>query len=391
MLLTLTPSRTMSDTSKNIIFITNVIGPFLHHRRHLVDAATQEGFHPIIMAMADKYFQNEDAFEFYSVSLKLFRFSFIGDTWFFLKILFLLLKKQPAVLHLVTIKPYLYGGLASRVARIMGWQGKTVVTVAGLGRLFSSEQAASFKGRILQTFIHPFMVLATKHATVFFETHHDRQFWVDRGIVQEHQTKVTNGTGLDLQQFNLAHRSANTDKVKVLFAGRLLRSKGLDVLMLAAKRLKDVEDIEFCVAGEAHPEDDDRVLPEELTAQPNISYLGVVKDMATLLRRTDIIVLASRYNEGIPRILIEGAACGCVLTATKFPGSCALIVEGDTGFFIKGDSIEEQAESLSQIIMKLHDNETIRQKMGEKASNFVKICGFDVKDVQKEFFEVYTS
>ena len=381
----------MSDKHKNILFITNVVGPFLHHRQHLVDAAMREGFRPIIMAMQDSSLKDEFTFEFHPVSLKLFKFNLFGDTWFFLKIMYLLLRKQPDVLHMVTIKPYLYGGLASRLVRILGWRGKTVITVAGLGRLFSPERTASTKGRILQKFIHPFMVLATKHAIVFFETQHDRKFWLDKGIIQNHQSRVTNGTGIDLELFKQTPSPPNNGKLKMLFAGRLIRSKGLDVLMLAAKRLERVQNIEFYVAGEANPEDDDCVLPDELTSYPNITYLGVVVDMPGLLSDTNVVVLPSRYNEGIPRIMIEGAAMGCVLVATEFPGSIALIQESETGFFIRGNSIEKQADHLSEIILKLHSDDTLFQKIGKTASNFIKYNKFGIYDVQKQFLDVYTS
>ncbi|KPA99884.1 glycosyltransferase [Ahrensia marina] len=375
---------------KNILFVTNVLGPFLHHREHLVSAAREEGFSPIIMAMPNSSHPRDMDFEFHPVSLKLFQFNPISDMWFFLKILFLIQRKQPEVLHLVTIKPYLYGGLASRLAKMFGWRGKVVITVAGLGRLFSENQSASITGRAKQKFIHPFLVFATKYAVVFFETPYDKNYWISKGIINKNQARLTNGTGLNLEQFTLTKRPQNGGKIRVLFAGRLIRSKGLDVLMLAAKQLKGIKSIEFSVAGEAYRDDDDRVLPGELTQISNITYLGLVENMPSLLTETDIIVLASRYNEGVPRILIEGAACGCILTATKFPGSMALIKNGETGFFIEGNSIEEQAKHLSQLIQHLQKENHTRHKVGMAASEFVRNNGYSIEDNTKNFIDVYT-
>jgi glycosyltransferase involved in cell wall biosynthesis len=379
----------MHSQIPNILFVTNVLGPFLHHRRHLVNAAREEGLIPIVVAMLDDPKEDVSGFEFRNVSMKLYRFSILTDMFFFMQVLYLILTRRPTVLHLVTLKPYLYGGLAGQLARIFGWRGKTVITVAGLGRLFSDAWGTSAKGRALQSFIYPFLVTATKGATVFFETSHDKSVWIDKGIIKEQQARVINGTGLDLRKFAFTRRDPLQVSINILFAGRLMRSKGLDVVMRAAEHLKGVDHVTFSIAGVSLPDDDDAVSEEELIAMENITYLGVVRDMPSLLSRTDVVLLPSRYNEGVPRILIEAAASGCVIAATPFPGSKILIEDGRTGLLIKGDTIGDQARYVADMVSHLQQDGLLRCSLGEAASDFVRKGGFDAADIAKQFVGVY--
>jgi len=111
--------------------------------------------------------------------------------------------------------------------------------------------------------------------------------------------------------------------------------------------------------------------------------------MPGLLSESDLVVLPSRYNEGVPRILIEAAACGCVPIATRFPGSAALIIPGRTGLFIEGDTPESLAWNLVHLIRELANDDERRRMIGEAAARHIRENGFSEQAVAEAFLELY--
>jgi glycosyltransferase involved in cell wall biosynthesis len=324
--------------------------------------------------------------EFRYIPIERFKFH-LRDFQLIWCILGVLIKNNPRVLHLVTIKPYLYGGIAARLARLLGWNGKTVVTVPGLGRLYDSRDN-SWKARLRRTIVEWSLRFAVRDATVTFETGSDRDFWISRGMLKADDAALTRGAGIDLSRYVQRIQSRDGRQLRVLFAGRLLRSKGLDVFLEAAS-LNENARVEMLVAGPEEDGDADAISPDELHSHPKVVYLGFIQDMPALLADVDIVVLPSRYNEGIPRILLEAAACGCVPVATRFPGSMELIDDGKTGYFLRQEDPREQARELAAVLGAMCGDTGQLAKIGANAAQHVRLTGFAAEDVTAAFFNLY--
>lgn len=346
------------------------------------------GMKPILLATPVGSNRGID-YDYWPIPIERFRFHPLLDPWLFVTVLRLLLKEKPQAAHLISLKPYLYGGLAARLARLFGWKGGVVVTVPGLGRLYD-EVNTSLRARLRRAAVEFFLRIATHDARVTFETEHDRDFWIARRLIAPEQAMVTRGAGIDLARFSNSRPRRETAKLRVLFASRLLRSKGLGVFLRAARLIDDLC-IEMLVAG--FSEDDPDTVPlDELRANRNIRFLGAVDDMPALLTRTDVVVLPSRYNEGVPRILLEAAACGCVPIATRFAGSEALIRPSETGFFLEAGTPDAQARELVELIRKLARDETRRQAIGAGAAAHVRGGnGFSSEEVAAAFLGLYAA
>ena len=229
-----------------------------------------------------------------------------------------------------------------------------------------------------------------RDSCVTFETEHDRDFWVSRRLISLSQSTVTFGTGIDLKHFHAQRPEiVPGSKFRVLFAGRFLKSKGLDIFLETAKKMED-PDVEMLVAG-VPDRDPDSVSREDLEDEKaGICFLGQVKDMAPLLREVDFVVLPSRYSEGIPRILIEAAACACVPVATKFPGSQALIEQGITGLFLSDiRDPQVQIKELTDFIQFYKDKRDECHVMGLNAVAKVQNKGFSKEQVSSVFSTLY--
>jgi len=370
---------------RSVAFVANDLSYFVHHRSHLIWAVSSAGADVIVLA-GGEIPSSPLPFRFRYTRIERFSLHW-SDFFLFVKILHLLVFRRPDAIHFISLKPYLYGGLAAQVARLLGWNGQMVVTVPGLGRLFCTQNGRERKNRVTRNIVQWLLRRAMKGAVVTFETASDQQFWVSRQLVAAEATIVTNGAGIDFSLFPARKVEPAEGALTVLYAGRLLRSKGLDVV-LAAAELNRSEKIRIWVAGyqEADP---DALSIEELSNHPNISFLGGVADMGTLLAEVDAVVLPSRYNEGIPRILIEAAACGCVPIATRFPGSLALIVDEETGFFLQSADTSDQAEELSRLLQELSDDRVRLRKIGTQASQFVRSNGFSSDEIAGTFCKLY--
>lgn len=156
------------------------------------------------------------------------------------------------------------------------------------------------------------------------------------------------GSGVDLDRYARVQRPYQP--LRVLFASRLLVSKGVVDFVDAAKSLAD-PGIQFTICGlpvtgrDGVSEDALKLLLQGT----NIRYRGYVDDMASLLQETDVVVLPSRYGEGIPRILIEGAASGCILVAYDQDGTRSIVLDGQNGRLLQQRSAAELSKAIADL------------------------------------------
>jgi glycosyltransferase involved in cell wall biosynthesis len=197
--------------------------------------------------------------------------------------------------------------------------------------------------------------LACFHCVHFtFETEHDYDFWAARGIASRKNASVIDGVGVNPDLFYPPRIPRQNEpaksKIKVLFASRLLKSKGLNAFLMMAKELSNRADVEFLVAGMSNDRDPDAVSPRHLSQLSEIGFLGYVENMPDLLRECDIVCLPTRYGEGIPRILIEAAATGLASVASNHPGCREVVEDGVTGEILLIASDSEMCREMSAAV-----------------------------------------
>ena len=195
-------------------------------------------------------------------------------------------------------------------------------------------------------------ILAKHHYVHFtFETRHDLEFWVKSCVVNNTNSSVLDGAGVDPKLFYPSRTPRSNLKTKVIFASRLLKSKGLESFLLMARDLADHPDLQFIVAGIADDEDPDAIRPEDLAKIREIQFLGQIEDMPPLLRECDIVCLPTTYGEGIPRILIEAAATGLASIVSDHPGCREVVEDGITGRVLSGTSNIELSHEMSAAVV----------------------------------------
>lgn len=371
--------------TKKILFVVNVDWFFISHRLPLALEALKKGYevHIACRITDKKEYLESLGLKVHPLSISRSGTGIKGEIKAFGEIYRILKEINPDIAHFVTIKPVLYGGIASRFLHI----GKKVFSISGLGFIFIKQGLKASLVRIAIKTMYKF-ALGGKNSHVIVQNPDDKE--VVNSIVSV-PISLIRGSGVDLSQYEYIEE--NNENIKVSMACRLLKDKGVLEYIKAVKIIKNLElkienrgNIEFELYG-----DIDIHNPASLTLTDieNIKKDGFVKvygfssDIAKVFSESNIVVLPS-YREGLPKVLIEAAACGRAVVTTDVPGCRDAIEPNVTGLLCK----VRDAQSLAEQIEKLIADNDLRNSMG-KAGRELAQKEFDIKKVVEKHFEIY--
>lgn len=272
--------------------------------------------------------------------------------------LFSLMRRlRPDVVHLVTIKPVLYGGIAARLARVPG----VVAAVSGLGFVFTNtgSRAALLRGIVARLYR---VALGHPNLRVVFQNSMDRAVLVQLEAVTDTRAVIVPGSGVDLREYLAVAEPPG--RPVVVMAVRLLREKGVAEFIEAARQLRSAGvTARFLLAGSPDSGNPSSVTAAELNAwrsEGSVELAGHCSDVAALFAGAHLVVLPSYYGEGLPKVLVEAAACGRAVVTTDSPGCRDAIEPGVTGLLVP----PRDATSLAASIRRLLDDTELRRSMG---------------------------
>jgi glycosyltransferase involved in cell wall biosynthesis len=244
--------------------------------------------------------------------------------------------ERPDLVHHIALKPVMFGGIARRLA-FAGMPDAPIAvdSVMGLGSGFSHTSVAARLRR-------PALGIALRMAAggdrdwVVVQNPEDRAALVALGTDPQ-RILLIRGSGVDSSRFVALPDPAGTT-VTVALVSRMLRDKGvLDAVaairLLRARGLP----IELLLAGPTDPDNRGSLSAEQLlslTTEPGVEWLGPVADVRVVWRRAAIAVLPSTYGEGVPKALLEAAACARPIVASDVPGCREVVRSGETGLLV---------------------------------------------------------
>jgi glycosyltransferase involved in cell wall biosynthesis len=277
-------------------------------------------------------------------------------------------RERPDIVHLVALKPVLFGGLAARLAfpRSTGRPAQ-IAAVTGLG---SGLMPASRFARLGRSALGWAMRHAAGDARVIVQNPEDGAALSGFGIAPP-RIVLIRGSGVDTVHFApLPELSEGT--VTVALVARMLRSKGVSEAVAAVRRLRSEGlAIDLVLAGPTDPDNRDSLSIAELsslTAGSGVEWLGRVQDVREVWRRAAIAVMPSTYGEGVPKALLEAAACGRAIVATDMPGCRESVIAGESGLLVPPHDIDALAEALAALAR----DPGRRQRMGRAGRALVE-------------------
>ena len=299
-----------------------------------------------VLGRTDKYFLERKDLKFVSIPMKrggvnpIKEIQTIINIWKFIK------KEKPDLIHLVTIKPYLYGGIVSYLANVPA----VISAVSGLGTLFINSD---FKSRLLRFLLYPIFKLAFKHNNqkVILQNEDDKKKLVNWGVLNPTKVKLLRGSGVKIKNFTKLEESK--DIITVCFLGRLLRDKGVYEFISAARLIKNRGvKARFWLAGDEdidNPSGLNKKDLKDIKKEGIVEVLGYQKDIPQLYASAHIICLPS-YREGLPKSLIEAAAASRAIVTTDVSGCRDAIIPNKTGLLVPLKNYEKLADALQCLI-----------------------------------------
>lgn len=286
--------------------------------------------------------------------------------------------KPDAVLH-YNSKPDIYGTLAASMLGI-----RSISNITGLGTVYVGPD------RLVRKIVNMLYRIAFlgKKSYVFFQNSEDRDLFLQLKIVPQNRCSVLPGSGVDIQSYAPVDATKGAEEpTHFLFASRLVIAKGIREFIEAAGIVKQThENAVFDIIGEML-DYESFITREELEAAVStgrVAYHGNAQGSRKWLETADCVVLPSYYREGVPRILLEGAAMGKPLIAADSIGTREPVSDGINGYLCEPASGKDLARCMLDFL-KLTPDE--RRTMGTE-SRKVAVSRFSDEIVSKKYLEI---
>ncbi len=286
---------------------------------------------------------------------------------------------RPDLVHLVTSKPMLYGGLAARRLGI-----PVVAAVTGLGFAFIQNGA---KARAIRTgMVAGYRALLGRAGNrLIFQNRDDAALFRRLGITGQARVELIPGSGVDLDAIRPAPLPDGPPVA--LLPARMLRDKGVDEFVTAARILRaQGSDAVFRLMGDPDPGNPASLTRTELEA---IAAEGIVEwhphspDMNAALARAHLVVLPS-YREGFPKSLVDAAAAGRAAATSDVTGCRDAVIEGETGRLFALRDADDTARVMGEM---LSDRAGL-ERMGAAARALAE-ARYDAGAIAARHLEIY--
>lgn len=296
------------------------------------------------------------------------------DFVYFIALIKVILRVRPEMMMAYTLKPVVYGVLASAICRVR----KRFALITGLGYAFQEQEG---QGTILGRFVKRLYRFSLQYAhTVFFQNPDDMALFRRAGIILPGtKSVVLNGSGIDVSLFSF--HPIPQGCASFLLIARFLVAKGVREYVEAAERVRFVyPDVRFILAGWID-EGPDSIGQDELDAWVDrgvVEYIGRLDDVRPAISGSSVYVLPS-YREGTPRTVLEAMAMGRAIITTDVPGCRETVLDGVNGYLVPLHSVDALVAAMFRFI----DEPELAIRMGAQ-SRQVAEEKFDVHKVNEK-------
>lgn len=365
-----------------LLFLVTEDWYFCSHRLPLARAAKAAGYDVVVATRVHRHGAAivAEGFKLIPIGLRRKSSNPLRELFAIAEIAAIYRRERPAIVHHVALKPVLYGSIAALMAHVP----RVVNALAGMGFIFASE---TFKARLLRPLaVRAFRrLLSAGNSLLILQNPDDRQMLLDGGMIGQERTRLIRGSGVDLGSFMPTPEPGGTPVV--MLPSRMLRDKGVMEFVAAARLLRERGvAARFILVGDSDSENSASIPDAQLEAWHAggvIEWWGRCEDMPEVFAHAHIVCLPS-YREGLPKVLLEAAACGRALVATDVPGCREIVIDGDNGLLVPPRDVEALAAAIGRLL----DAPELRAKMGKRGRELVE-TDFSVDKVVRQTLAVY--
>lgn len=354
----------------------------INFRLDLIKELHEQGFEVIVMTPDDGY---ADRFSKLGISFQAIKWMTrrgtnpLFDIFLLVELTRLFQKHQLDLSLLYTIKPNIYGSLASRIAGI-----PSIATVTGLGYSFLTRKMTSWMVKKLYRF-------AFRYAThIVFQNRDDKALFEQKNLVRKSKSSIIPGSGVNTEHFYpLIQAKRKKEAIKFLFVGRILYDKGTRELLKAFEHLiKRPVKAELLLLGSIDDNNPSAFSREELNdwlaKLEHCQHINGTDDVRPYLTDSDVVVLAS-YREGLPKTILEAMSMEKPIIVSDVAGCRETIAKKDpvNGYFCR----VKDPVSLAEQMYKMTQLKDVEREMMGKSGRALVLRKFDQQIINREYID----
>jgi glycosyltransferase involved in cell wall biosynthesis len=377
----------MSENPRpKLLYIISDDNYFLSHRLNLAIAAKAEGYEVFVLAYEnDSKFTDKiktHGFEFINFNQRAHGLGLMANIKLIMQARRVINQVRPDLIHTVSMRMMFLTTFAFWLSK----SKRMVATLTGMGYL---ETASNPMIRVLKWCVtKAFKIMFSTQRIQLVVQNADDYEGVKGKFINEDRLHLVRGSGVDIKAF--PQLPFPDDKVvQVTFVARMLKDKGLEELVDAARIIQKqgIDNIQINLVGMPHVVNPYSVSEKQLNRWQDeglVNWQEFRSDIVEVWRESHIAVLPS-YREGLPKSLLEAAACGRPIITTDVPG-CREMVNDDGG---NGVLVPVQnPKELAKAIIDLANNAELRKKMGQ-ASREMVVEHFADDVVNQQMLNIY--
>lgn len=348
------------NNRRKILFLVTESWYFLSHRLPLAKACLERGWEVVVATRVDPDFPiTTPGIRVVPITLRRAGRHPVEEAAALAGLYRIFRRERPDIVHAVGLKPVLYGAVAAFFARVP----HIVTALAGMGYIFMS---AHWRIRLIRRLLIVWLrlILRRPNTWLILQNYDDIAMLITGGVAASARVLLVRGSGVDLAHFQAMPEPEGIPVFAVV--SRMLRDKGIREVVLAARLLvRGGVAARVLLVGGPDPDNPTSLSEADLAAwhaEGCIEWLGPQRDIRAVWRDAHVCVLPS-YREGLPKALLEAAACGRPIITTDVPGCRAVVDDGVEGRVVpQGDW-----RSLARAMAELAGSPELRRRMGTAA------------------------
>lgn len=244
---------------------------------------------------------------------------------------------KPNVVLTYTIKPNVYGGMACRITKT-----PYIPNITGLGTALENSG-------ILQRVTSCLYKVALREASrVFVQNTENANFMVEKGIIKG-KLRLIPGSGVNLDHYQVLDYPREDVAVRFLFISRVMKQKGIEEYLAAAKYIKDrYPKTEFHILGFCEEAYEQKL--SDLDARGIIQYHGIRNDVRKFHAISHCTIHPTYYPEGMSNVLLESAACGRPIITTDRSGCREIVDDGINGYVVEQQNSQDLIDKIEKFL-----------------------------------------
>jgi len=362
-----------------VLFFVTEDWVFCSHRLALAVAALNRGYDVAVIARERNHGHIIREAGIRLIPLEISRRSInpISELMLIFKLFTIYRKERPDLVHHVALKPVLYGSIGALLAGVK----LRVNALTGLGWVFISGNLVV---KFLRRFIQLILRILLKHGRIIVQNPDDMAMLSNLGI-KASNIKLIRGSGVDVTAFQPNPSKQNIPTI--VLAARMLWDKGIGEFVEAARLIKRDDVLaRFILVGSPDMENPAGIPESQLlqwTQEGVVEWWGYRADMADVYAQTTIACLPS-YREGLPKSLLEAAACGLPIVTTDVPGCREVVMNNFNGLLVPPRDAQALAQALRILILDTEKQTCFGQRSRERA-----LTEFSIEQVIDATLQIY--